>query len=459
MDKGIISTANELVTFKNSQGQEVRGTILKLSHSIIIFEVYNPYSIVQLSEVLIGLKVVRANKEIYNGDAVVVNIVNTGMVLIVSATLNVRSWKRNFNLRSKSDLCEEVSFLVDSYEQEQKIEVDFKLCVLSIKSFLSNIRGWFDRLEPEFERSNIECNGEFFLNNFTGLFDVLSKLQSNFSLMSSTINKDLIELYRNFVQVNLHPFLLSSPFLNRTFTKPLGFAGDYMMMHMIQRDNAEGESLFARFVNVFACRIPIMYSVNNRTRKLMKLIEEGVAIAEKEGREYHALSIGCGPALEVKRFIENNNPKVKCTFKLLDFNQETLDFASSEARNAVDGKNIEILTQLDSVHSLLKKSVNKDIEKQRYDIVYCSGLFDYLTDKTCSKLIKMFFEMLKDKGKVFATNMHSKDLDHCSLELLLEWYLIYRDEKDMANFAPKLGKQDIYTDSTGINLCLEINKE
>ncbi|MFT6346956.1 MAG: extracellular factor (EF) 3-hydroxypalmitic acid methyl ester biosynthesis protein [Myxococcota bacterium] len=65
--------------------------------------------------------------------------------------------------------------------------------------------------------------------------------------------------------------------------------------------------------------------------------------------------------------------------------------------------------------------------------------------------------MTKTDGKVFVTNMHSKDIDHYSLEILLEWYLIYRNEETMSSFAPKNTSKKVYTDSTGINLCLEIH--
>jgi len=455
----LISTANELVTFKNSQGQQARGTILKLAQSYIVFEVYNPYSIVQLSEILSEMKIVRANKEIYQGKAVVTNLVNTGMLLIVSATLSESGWQKDFDIASKESLNREIGFLIDSYAKEQLLSIDFKLSVMSLKSFLNYVKNWFDKLEPFFERMNVETDKEFFLNNFGKLLDQLSNIYNNFSKIATNIDSDSLDLCKDFLQNNLHPLLMSSPFLHRTYYKPLGFAGDYMMMHMIQRDTAEGISLFAKFVNVFACRIPIMYSVNNRTNKLVNLITEGVKKAEKEGREFHSFSIGCGPALEVKKFIESYDPKVKCNITLLDFNQETLEFAACEARKSIGDKNINIITQLNSVHTLLKKSVNSRVEEKRYDLVYCSGLFDYLSDKVCSKLTRMFFKMLKEEGKVFVTNMHSKDIDHYSLEMLLEWYLIYRDEENMSKFAPDLGStQKIYTDSTGINLWLEIHK-
>ena len=458
MSKGLITTANELVTFDNSQGQEVRGMILKLSHNVIVFEVYNPYSIVQLSEVLAGVKIVRANREIYQGSAVVTNIVNTGMVLIVSATLYDFSWKKDFDFRSKNDLDNEIDFLIKSYEREIDVDVDFKVCVLSIRSFLKKVKNWFDKLEASVESSGLVINEKFFLDNFKGLVEKISDLRKDFSDIVKRIDSDKMDVHRSFVQNQLHFFVLSSPFPHRTYAKPLGFAGDYMMMHMIQRDNAEGPSMFAKFINVFYTNIPMALSVKNRTDRLVELIEDGIKKCEIEGREFHALSIGCGPALEIKRFAEKNNPKVKCNFKLLDFNKETLDFAVNEALKVLNEKNIEVTTKLDSVHSLLKKSVNNVLESQRYDLVYCSGLFDYLSDKVCAKLTKMFFGMAKQDGKVFVTNMHSNNHDSKMMELIFEWYLIYRSESDVTKFFPGDKNKKIYTDSTGVNLCLELSK-
>jgi len=40
----------------------------------------------------------------------------------------------------------------------------------------------------------------------------------------------------------------------------------------------------------------------------------------------------------------------------------------------------------------------------------------------------------------------------------LEWNLIYRDEANMSSLVPGLGSQKLFTDETGVNLCLEINK-
>jgi extracellular factor (EF) 3-hydroxypalmitic acid methyl ester biosynthesis protein len=226
---------------------------------------------------------------------------------------------------------------------------------------------------------------------------------------------------------------------------------------MIQRENAEGPNLFAKFINIFYTNIPIANSVKNRTETIVKLIEDGVKLAEENGEEFYSLSIGCGPALEVKKFLETNSPKVKCHFRLLDFNEETLNFAINQANKAGRNKFCEITGELNSVHELLKRSISKKSEEEKYNLVYCSGLFDYLSDRICSKLIKLFFLMTKQNGKVFVTNMNFNNHNYL-MELLFEWYLIYRDEKTVASFTPELGEQKIFTDETGVNICLEITK-
>ena len=44
------------------------------------------------------------------------------------------------------------------------------------------------------------------------------------------------------------------------------------------------------------------------------------------------------------------------------------------------------------------------------------------------------------------------------MEYLLEWYLVYRDEKDMSGLAPKGTKSEITCDKTGVNVFLDIRK-
>jgi len=81
-----------MVSFRNSQGELVRATILNLQRKSLVMEVYNPYSIVQISEVLHDLTIRLRSRNAYAGKAVVISIMNTGLTAIVSVTL-IEEWR------------------------------------------------------------------------------------------------------------------------------------------------------------------------------------------------------------------------------------------------------------------------------------------------------------------------------------------------------------------------------
>ena len=64
---------DSFILFRNSQGAEVRATLLRLTRYLAIFEVYNPYSILQMSEVLSEFKIIISDRMVYSGRAVVSN--------------------------------------------------------------------------------------------------------------------------------------------------------------------------------------------------------------------------------------------------------------------------------------------------------------------------------------------------------------------------------------------------
>src|SRR5205085_10592726 len=61
---------DSLIICRNSQGLEVRATPLRMTRHLVVFEVYNPYSILQLSEVLNEFQIIVNERLIYSGRAV-----------------------------------------------------------------------------------------------------------------------------------------------------------------------------------------------------------------------------------------------------------------------------------------------------------------------------------------------------------------------------------------------------
>lgn len=454
-----------LVTFKNSQGEAARGTLLKFERTTVVFEVYNPYSIVQLSEVLSDLTIRRGDEPIYQGRAIVSNLVNTGLMLIVSARF-IDPWDygaRNFFDGPEYFRQEAVEFLQQWYV-ESRIRDSYQGAVLSLRSYLSELNHWLQRLEAE----NTEAISKLF-ETYDGLleygFPLLEKIQrlnEVFEQEASRLDDQESGLHRAFAQRELHPLIMSSPYPHRTFNKPLGYAGDYEMMNMIHRGVPEGPSPYAKLVNAAYVRLPIAESVRNRARALEDYLTRGAELCAREGRSFSALSVGCGPAVEVQRFIRNSPYAQGARIALIDFNSETLEHAQERIRAAIaeSGREATVTFIHESVHALLKSACGDPGAEGRksYDFVYCAGLFDYLSDKVCTRLVRLFHSWTRPGGRLLVTNMHESTLNRYLLEHQAEWFLIYRNEGQMLSMATGLGPQHTFTDSTGINLCLEVER-
>lgn len=453
-----------LVTFRNSQGEAARGTLLKLERSVVVFEVYNPYSILQLSEVLEELTVRRGSRIIYQGRAVVSNLVNTGLMLIVSATF-LGKWSQVPEFHGDlAKFREEAEAFVAEWSETLRIRHGYRIVVSELCSYLIELSQWMDQVDAVEDDAALGCFRTYDkVREFTRpMMDVLTELMLRFEQEARVVGEDELPTHKAFLQRQLHPLVMRAPFPYRTFHKPLGYAGDYEMMNMIHRDQPEGPNFYSRFINAAYVGLPIAECVRNRAAQLEQHLIAAERESETRGKPLRIISIGCGPAVEVQRFLSSGAAADGSEICLLDFNEETLSYARRqvEAAAAFGSVDARIRVIHESVHGLLKSAlISADERFSEYDFVYCAGLFDYLSDKICGRLVRLFFGWLRRGGVLLVTNMHTRNPHRYMLEHGGEWYLIHRDEQQMLGLAPTLGSQRTFTDTTGINLCLEIRKD
>ena len=82
-----VAESDSIILCSTSQGYTIRATPLRITRDVVVFEVYNPYSILQLSEVLLTFKIIVNDQLIYSGRATVSSLVNTGIMLVCEASL------------------------------------------------------------------------------------------------------------------------------------------------------------------------------------------------------------------------------------------------------------------------------------------------------------------------------------------------------------------------------------
>lgn len=460
----VLTPLQSLVTFRNSQGEPARGTLLKIERGIVVFEVYNPYSIVQLSEVLRDLTITRGGVAAYKGRAVVSNLVNTGLMLIVSATL-VDSWiEPEDDPGSVAQFQERTRRFVASWEATHDLRPQFRVAVTRLRSFFADLNAWLEQALPRNLGTERSQSDESAL--FASLADVLIEkmrdLIADFLNEAAAVPAEAVAAHRAYTKAELHPFIMRAPFPYRTYHKPLGYAGDYAMMNMIHNDAPEGPNIYAQLINRLYTRQPMALSVRNRVAALEEHIHREARRALSQGRRFRMISVGCGPAAECERFILKSELAEACTIDLVDFNEQTLSYARSRLSEAMRQVNRRVAVNYiqNSVHHLLKQAASGDSElpPEGYDLAYCAGLFDYLSDRVCARLTKAFASWLRPGGMAVVTNMHSNNVDQYIIEYMFDWFLIYRDEARMDRFYDGPGTKRLAVDATGVNLSLEIRK-
>ena len=104
--------------------------------------------------------------------------------------------------------------------------------------------------------------------------------------------------------------------MHRIYAKPLGYAGDYEMVNMILRDPHEGGSIFAKVLNSwFLSQVPAE-AHRNRVTFLTRRIFEECARARPKDAPLRVFNLGCGPAKEVRDFLEQHELSDRAEFTL-----------------------------------------------------------------------------------------------------------------------------------------------
>ncbi|MFP3890091.1 class I SAM-dependent methyltransferase [uncultured Ralstonia sp.] len=446
------------VSFRNSQGQQVRGTIITLQRRALVMEIYNPYSIVQVSEVLSELAIKIGTRQVYLGKAVVISLVNTGLTAVVSLTL-IDEWRELSEVAdTPASVGEEARTFVQDWQERFRIRREYQIVVNEMRAFLAEVSRWVEQvdLSKSLPREDSKLRPDVFMELAEPVMLRVKHYLDILEAEAVDIEASLAPSHRAFAQTALHPLLLRSPFVHRTFTKPLGYAGDYEMVNQILADPQQGPSTYFQIVNVTFLKAQVAQAHRNRINILVDFLKQLAIQAKAEGRPYRVMNLGCGPAVEIQRFLREFEEPELLEFELIDFSQETLDYAQAQLAEAAKQGGTSLRAQFvhQSVHELIKRPARKAAEVRDCDAVYCAGLFDYISDKVCNRLLTYFTTRTRPGGRILATNVHSRNPERLfTMEHLLEWYLIYRDEQQLASTFPEECRDiNAYVDATGVNV-------
>ena len=459
------------VTFRNAEGIDLRAALVRMTRHAVFFELLGSEYAPLLSEALEKFQIVFQDKTVYSGRAVVRSLVNNGLAVTCEVTLNEAEWT-DLNpimaLQQNGHLIKEFKTFLNEWQNFYKLLPEFKIIIADMHTFLADSRLWLEQAEVGIRNlptaSQVDRQREIAAQLEPVLVTAIRTLFERFEDVSCRVDADLVEPHNAYGKRLVLPLLMGSPFVHRTLTKPLGYAGDYEMVNMMFRDPFEGPSLFGKMVNLYALQLPPIVAHRNRIDYLYRTLEKEALRMAAQKREVKIFNMGCGPAQEVQRFLAESELSGRAQFTLVDFNEETLAYTARllgelKRRHA---RRTGVQTVKKAVHMLVKSVARGDdfMRPNQYDLVYCAGLFDYLNDQVCQQMMDLFHELLAPGGLLVATNVDKHPAKN-QMECFLEWNLIYRDHRGMRSVAPqKAGESSIAIkrDPSGVNVFLEVRK-
>jgi CRP-like cAMP-binding protein/SAM-dependent methyltransferase len=259
------------------------------------------------------------------------------------------------------------------------------------------------------------------------------------------------------LQNEMLPYVLTTETADRFYSKPRGYAGDYLAIHGIYRNEGGGTGRIGPLVDRMFLETPPSKAVRNRRALLAGEIVN--TVKGKPERPVKVLCMASGPATEVFDAFAVLEDKGRLKVTLMDIDLQALAFVD-EIRTKQKLHN-QITLVNENLIALFLGRGNTRVDPQ--DMIYSIGLIDYLNDKLVNRLLQYAYENLAPGGRVILGNFHPKNPAKEFMDHVLEWNLIHRTEEDMdrlfLNSAFKCKSTRIQFEKEGVNLLAECMKE
>jgi extracellular factor (EF) 3-hydroxypalmitic acid methyl ester biosynthesis protein len=227
------------------------------------------------------------------------------------------------------------------------------------------------------------------------------------------------------LQHEMLPYVLTTETAERFYSKPRGYAGDYLAIHKIYENQPSGTGRLGPIVDRMFLDAPPSIAVRNRRKLLAEEIVSSVN-AKAEG-SVKVLCMASGPATEVFDAFAVLQDKKRLKVTLMDIDLQALAFVDDLRTKYNVGSQVTLVNE--NLIALFLGRGKTNIEPQ--DLIYSIGLTDYLNDKLVGKVLQYAYENLAPGGRVILGNFHPNNPAKEFMDSVLEWSLIHRTEEDM----------------------------
>lgn len=248
------------------------------------------------------------------------------------------------------------------------------------------------------------------------------------------------------------PYFMLSRMIDRSFSKPRGYAGDYYTIELIHLQQPMGDRRLGSLIDREYLLSPPCQAVRNRRWLMRDCLTEMYEQRTSRSDKYLITSLASGAGREIFDFL-GQLPQASAAFaSLLDIDIEALTYSSHLANEA--GLQEQVLFAKENVLLLAMGRGKTRLPPQ--DFVYSMGLADYLKDEVVIRLLNWMHDNLKPGGWAGIGNFGDDNPDKDFMDHILDWRLYHRSRADMQRLfeTSKFGRGhiEVRCEPAGINL-------
>lgn len=332
----------------------------------------------------------------------------------------------------------EETILNEAISHFNVLDPKFVFLIVKMRDWLVDFKSkcdQFDQLYPDsFDRIEFVEKNKFNLEMTIDLFF------KNIWRISENIMPEDYSVHLRYYWDMLGSYLVDAIEVGRfVHGKPLGYAGDFMLMNYFYDyiDKYLGESTYEKSIHSYGVNIPTGHSLIERKGFFKEKILD--LLARKDS--VRILSVASGPARELIDLVEEGKISKPLYFDCLDVEPETFAYINETLEKIRPENKINLhlrFVKADFLDLIKGKEILDLFNK--YDFIYSSGLFDYLTDRMARKLIYYLFGLLEPGSELIITNARKDDFHRAYYEMLGGWKLIRRDEKEMLDWNSEIAE-------------------
>jgi extracellular factor (EF) 3-hydroxypalmitic acid methyl ester biosynthesis protein len=227
------------------------------------------------------------------------------------------------------------------------------------------------------------------------------------------------------VRAELLPYMLLSENGERWYSKPRGYAGDYLSIARLYDDQPRGVGRIGPILDRCFLNLAAARAVQNRRALLAREIH--ATVAATSGRPTRVTSLACGPARELFDVYETLAEPSVLSSTLVDVDLHALAYVSDRCANAKLRRQMTLVHE-NLVHLVTGRRVASIADQ---DLVYSVGLIDYFKDDFVVRLMNFAHATLRPGGRVLFGNFHPRNPTKAFMDHVLDWKLVHRTEDDV----------------------------